>query len=80
MVLIDTRNDYEVGIGTFKGAINPKKNSFSEFPEWWEENKDKFQNKKKVIKLEIQKTISKKLMRLAEHILHRLLQLLYLLP
>ena len=46
VVLIDTRNDYEVGIGTFKGAINPKTKSFSEFPEWWEENKDKFQNKK----------------------------------
>ena len=45
VVLIDTRNDYEVGIGTFKGAINPKTKSFSEFPEWWE-NKDKFQNKK----------------------------------
>ena len=46
VVLIDTRNDYEVGIGTFKGAINPKTKSFSEFPEWWEENKDKFRNKK----------------------------------
>ena len=46
VVLIDTRNDYAVGIGTFKGAVNPKTKSFSEFPEWWEENKENFQNKK----------------------------------
>lgn len=34
VILVDTRNDYEVGIGTFKGAINPKTRSFSELPEW----------------------------------------------
>ena len=34
MVVIDTRNDYEVGIGTFKRAINPHTQSFSEFPAW----------------------------------------------
>lgn len=34
VILVDTRNDYEVGIGTFKWAINPKTNSFSELPEW----------------------------------------------
>lgn len=34
VVLIDTRNDYEVGIGTFKNAINPKTDSFSQFPDW----------------------------------------------
>ena len=34
VVLIDTRNDYEVGIGTFKGAVNPNLGSFREFPEW----------------------------------------------
>lgn len=34
VVLIDTRNDYEVGIGTFKNAINPKTDSFSQLPEW----------------------------------------------
>lgn len=34
VVLIDTRNDYEVGIGTFKNAINPQTTSFTEFPEW----------------------------------------------
>lgn len=39
VVLIDTRNDYEVGIGTFKNAINPKTDSFSQFPEWVAEQK-----------------------------------------
>lgn len=34
VVLIDTRNDYEVGIGSFKHAINPKTDSFSQFPDW----------------------------------------------
>ncbi len=34
VVLIDTRNDYEVQIGTFKGAIDPKTTSFREFPAW----------------------------------------------
>jgi UPF0176 protein len=34
VILVDTRNDYEVAIGTFKGAINPHTNSFSELPEW----------------------------------------------
>ncbi|PHR60808.1 MAG: hypothetical protein COA47_06260 [Robiginitomaculum sp.] len=34
VVLIDTRNDYEVEIGTFKGAIDPKTTSFREFPSW----------------------------------------------
>ena len=34
VVLIDTRNDYEVGIGTFAGAINPDIQSFSMLPDW----------------------------------------------
>ena len=34
VVLVDTRNDYEVGIGSFKGAINPFTKSFTEFPQW----------------------------------------------
>lgn len=34
VVVVDTRNDYEVKIGTFKGAINPRTKSFREFPEW----------------------------------------------
>ncbi|NNE53908.1 MAG: rhodanese-related sulfurtransferase [Sulfitobacter sp.] len=46
VALIDTRNDYEVAIGTFEGAIDPQTKSFGEFPEWWEKNKDRFHNKK----------------------------------
>ncbi len=34
LVLVDTRNDYEVAIGTFKGAVNPATHSFSELPGW----------------------------------------------
>jgi UPF0176 protein len=33
-VLIDTRNGYEVGIGTFRNAINPGTDSFREFPDY----------------------------------------------
>lgn len=46
VVVIDTRNDYEVAIGTFEGAVDPKTKSFGEFPAWWEENKDRFHNKR----------------------------------
>lgn len=46
VAVIDTRNDYEVAIGTFKGAIDPRTKSFGEFPAWWEANKDRFHNKK----------------------------------
>jgi UPF0176 protein len=34
VVVVDTRNDYEVGIGTFENAVNPQTNSFREFPDW----------------------------------------------
>lgn len=34
VLLIDTRNDYEVAIGTFEGAVDPKTASFREFPEY----------------------------------------------
>ncbi|MEO1100970.1 MAG: rhodanese-related sulfurtransferase [Pseudomonadota bacterium] len=34
-VVIDTRNDYEVSIGTFDGAVNPETASFRDFPEWF---------------------------------------------
>jgi UPF0176 protein len=37
VVVVDVRNDYEVSIGTFKGAINPQTKSFSELPEWVEQ-------------------------------------------
>ncbi len=46
VVVIDTRNDYEVAIGTFEGAIDPGTESFRDFPAWWKINKDRFHNKR----------------------------------
>ncbi len=46
VILIDTRNDYEVDIGTFKGAIDPRTTTFREFPEYVAENFDKTKHKK----------------------------------
>jgi UPF0176 protein len=40
-ILIDTRNDYEVAIGTFAGAIDPKTKSFSEFPAWFRAERER---------------------------------------
>ena len=46
VAVIDTRNDYEVAIGSFDGAIDPETQSFGEFPAWWQANKHRFHNKK----------------------------------
>ncbi|MGB5855135.1 MAG: rhodanese-related sulfurtransferase [Oceanisphaera sp.] len=46
VVLVDTRNDYEVDIGTFKGALNPNTESFREFPEYVKNNLDANKHKK----------------------------------
>ena len=46
VVVIDTRNDYEVAIGTFENAIDPQTKSFGEFPQWWQDNKAQFEGKK----------------------------------
>jgi UPF0176 protein len=46
VVLLDTRNIYEIGVGTFKNAINPQTNSFREFPKFVETNLDPKKNKK----------------------------------
>ena len=46
VVMIDTRNEYEVALGTFEGAINPMTQKFRDFPAWWTENKHKFKNKR----------------------------------
>lgn len=45
-VLIDTRNDYEVAIGTFDGALNPETESFREFPTWVEQNRERLEGKR----------------------------------
>ncbi len=46
VTLIDTRNDYEVAIGTFKGARSPETHSFREFPEYVDEQLDPGKHKK----------------------------------
>lgn len=39
-IVVDTRNDYEVAVGTFAGAISPGTRGFREFPDWAAENLD----------------------------------------
>ena len=46
VLLIDTRNEYEVEIGTFKNAINPSTETFREFPQYAKDNLDKNKHKK----------------------------------
>ncbi|MGK9064303.1 oxygen-dependent tRNA uridine(34) hydroxylase TrhO [Stutzerimonas chloritidismutans] len=46
VLLIDTRNDYEVAIGTFDGAIDPQTKSFREFPDYIKANFDPARHKK----------------------------------
>ncbi len=41
VVLIDTRNDYEVAIGTFAGATNPQTTSFRDFPAWFRAERER---------------------------------------
>lgn len=40
VIVVDTRNTYEVGIGTFKNAVDPKTSAFNEFPEFVAANLD----------------------------------------
>jgi len=49
VVLIDTRNNYEYEIGSFKGAINPNTETFREFPSYTKNNLEKYRNKKIVM-------------------------------
>lgn len=46
VILVDTRNDYEVEVGTFEGAINPLTEAFRELPQWAIDNKNLFEGKK----------------------------------
>lgn len=46
VLLIDTRNDYEVSIGTFEGAIDPKTKTFREFPDYVKEHFDPARHRK----------------------------------
>lgn len=45
-VLIDTRNDYEVAIGSFAGATDPHTKSFREFPDWFRAHRDELEGKR----------------------------------
>lgn len=45
-ILLDTRNDYEIEVGTFKGAINPKIEKFSDLPKFVKENFNPEQHKR----------------------------------
>ncbi|MBM2712285.1 rhodanese-related sulfurtransferase [Mesorhizobium caraganae] len=45
-IVIDTRNAYEVSIGTFEGAIDPRTSSFREFPAWVEKHRDDLDGRK----------------------------------
>jgi len=45
-IVIDTRNDYEVAIGTFKGAVSPETQSFRQFPEWVQEHREDLEGRK----------------------------------
>jgi UPF0176 protein len=40
-ILVDTRNDYEVAVGTFTGAINPQTKTFREFPAWFRAERER---------------------------------------
>ncbi|RVC64293.1 MULTISPECIES: rhodanese-related sulfurtransferase [unclassified Mesorhizobium] len=45
-IVIDTRNAYEVSIGTFRGAVDPATASFREFPAWVERHRDQLEGRK----------------------------------
>lgn len=46
ITLIDTRNDYEVAIGTFKNAVDPETDTFRQFPDYVKTNMDPKKQKK----------------------------------
>ena len=46
VVLVDTRNDYEVGLGTFQRALDPHTSSFVEFKDYVERHLDPARDKK----------------------------------
>lgn len=46
VVVVDTRNEYETRIGTFKGAVDPGTETFKQFPHWVEQNQELLAGKK----------------------------------
>ncbi|MHA7818037.1 MAG: oxygen-dependent tRNA uridine(34) hydroxylase TrhO [Erythrobacter sp.] len=48
-LVIDTRNDYEVAVGTFERALDPRTQSFRDFPKWFRDNRGELlEGKRKV--------------------------------
>jgi UPF0176 protein len=45
-IVIDTRNDYEVELGSFRGAVDPNTASFREFPGWVDSNRPSLEGRK----------------------------------
>ncbi len=50
-IVIDTRNHYEVSLGSFDNAINPNLKNFREFPDWLDKNLRKITNNNENIKI-----------------------------
>lgn len=46
VAVIDTRNAYEVALGTFRGAIDPGTAAFSDFPDWWAAQREALRGKR----------------------------------
>ncbi|WP_102223968.1 oxygen-dependent tRNA uridine(34) hydroxylase TrhO [Acidimangrovimonas sediminis] len=46
VAVIDTRNAYEVAIGSFAGAVDPGTDRFRDFPAWWQANRARFEGKR----------------------------------
>jgi UPF0176 protein len=46
VAVIDTRNAYEVGLGSFAGAVDPGLSTFRAFPDWWRANAPAFAGKR----------------------------------
>ncbi len=47
-LVIDTRNHYEVSLGSFNNSINPETKNFREFPKWVDDYIDKYMNDKQI--------------------------------
>lgn len=48
VIVVDVRNDFEITVGTFKGALNPQTKSFTELPEWVQQESEQLRQKSKV--------------------------------
>ncbi|MCY4152108.1 MAG: rhodanese-related sulfurtransferase [Aestuariivita sp.] len=46
VTVIDTRNHYEVAVGRFRRAVDPKTDKFRDFPQWWANNQKQYRRQK----------------------------------